>query len=228
MSPSVLTIIPCRKGSKRLPGKNLRLVGGISLLERTLRCAIQAKLNGPIVVSTDDDEVIASATNLGLPPPFRRPATLATDDASSLDVAFHALDWATDQAIYPEYILLLQVTSPFRQAEDIQKALAMLAGNQAAEAVVGVQALHVGPQYILHPAEDGMLHSVSSWPVAAPALIPNGAIYLVRTASLLNQKTFYPKATLGLTMPASRSIDIDTADDLALAEALCRIPGHTA
>lgn len=224
MNATVLTIVPCRKGSKRLIGKNLRAVGGIPLIDRTLHCALQANLNGPIIVSTDDDEVANRAAALGLPPPFQRPASLATDEASSIDVALHALDWtSTQNAGDPDYVLLLQVTSPFRRPEDIHQALTLLSDNQAANAVVSVQALHVGPQHVLYRGNDGMLHAATHKYAAAPALTPNGAIYLIRTAALRKQRTFYPDATLGLTMPASRSVDIDTADDLILVDALYRV-----
>jgi CMP-N,N'-diacetyllegionaminic acid synthase len=233
MDATVLTIVPCRKGSKRLAGKNLRSVGGIPLIDRTLRCAKRANLNGPIIVSTDDEDIAGRAAAFGLAPPFQRPESLATDDASSLDVALHALDWvAARDGGDPDYVLLLQVTSPFRQPDDIHQAVALLSGNPAADAVVGVQPLHVGPRHVLHQSDSGLLRTACRADAGVPVLVPNGAIYLVRTTALRNQRSFYPDATMGLVMPASHSIDIDTADDLILADALARIldeaPAETA
>lgn len=217
----ILAVVPCRKGSRRLVGKNMRTVGGIPLIDRTLLCLSRANLPVLTVVSTDDEAVRDRATALGFPPPFMRPPELATDTASSVDVALHALDWLAGQGKAPEMLLLLQVTSPFREPDDLVAAVRLLSGAPAADAVVGVRAVHAAPQHIF--AQDGCTRllrgAICDW-VDAPILVPNGALYLVRTTALRSQRTFYPAATLGLPMPSERSIDIDTAEDLLLAEAL--------
>lgn len=217
----ILAVVPCRKGSRRLAGKNLRPVGGIPLIDRTLLCLARANLHARTIVSTDDDDVRARAAALGCPPPFVRPAELATDTASSVDVALHALDWLAGVGEEPDMLLLLQVTAPFREPGDLIEAVRLLSDSPAADAVVGLRQLHVAPQYIF--ARDGVsqyLRGAVRESAKPPIFVPNGSIYLIRTKVLRSQRTFYPPATLGLPMPPRRSLDIDTADDLLIAEAL--------
>jgi CMP-N,N'-diacetyllegionaminic acid synthase len=217
----ILALVPCRKGSRRLAGKNLRTVGGIPLIDRTLFCLARADLPVRTVVSTDDEAVRDRAAALGFPPPFVRPPELATDTASSVDVALHALDWLAGRGEAPAMLLLLQVTSPFREPDDLVAAVRLLSGAPAADAVVGVRTVPAAPQYVFtQDGHTGFLRGAIRESVEPPILVPNGAVYLVRTAALRAQRTFYPVATLGLPMPAERSLDIDTAEDLLFAEAL--------
>jgi len=219
--PPILVIVPCRKGSRRLPGKNQKSVGGVPLIDRTLCCLIDSGLNFRLIVSTDDDYVRERAIALGFSPPFVRPDTLATDIASSVDVALHTLDWVEENEYIPSIVLLLQITSPFRVPKDIVDAVNLLATTPAADAVVGVKEIHVAPQH-LFVRSDGtqFLQATMRNSVGSPIVVPNGSIYLIRAQALRSKRTFFPAATLGLTLPPERSLDIDTAEDLAVAEVL--------
>lgn len=112
MIESIFGIIPARGGSKRLPGKNLKLLAGVSLLERTIR---QAKKALPVsVVTTDDGAIILEAIRCGMKA-LKRPKELATNSATSGDVVKHVI------GVYPafEWFCLLQPTSPLRTVDDI-------------------------------------------------------------------------------------------------------------
>ena len=113
-----LGVIPARGGSKRLPGKNIRHLAGKPLIAWTIMEANKSKLDH-IIVSTDDPKIAEVSTNWGAEVPFLRPPELATDEAKSIDVMVHAARWADEHLERPDYIFLLQPTSPTRKAEDI-------------------------------------------------------------------------------------------------------------
>src|SRR5688572_25705510 len=114
LSPKVLGLIPARMGSKGVPGKNMKLLGGTPLIQYTIEPALQSELLSTIFVSTDcpDTAGFAKCFN-SIAVPFMRPAHLATDDTPMTDVVIHALDYAERNGYYFEYVLLLQPTCPF-------------------------------------------------------------------------------------------------------------------
>src|SRR5690606_16975949 len=120
---AVLGLITARGGSQRLPGKNLALLGGRSLLQRTIDTA-RASAIDRLILSSDDPQIIAAATAAGAEAPFVRPAELASASASSLDVVRHAMDWADAESPGRYGVLvLLQPTSPLRTGTDIDAAI---------------------------------------------------------------------------------------------------------
>lgn len=115
-------MIPARGGSKRLPGKNIRHLAGKPLIAWTITEANKSKLDH-IIVSTDSPEIAEVSKKWGGDVPFLRPSELATDTAKSVDVMIHAAKWADEYMGRPDYIFLLQPTSPTRKAEDINQAV---------------------------------------------------------------------------------------------------------
>lgn len=125
-----LGVIPARGGSKRLPGKNIRHLCGKPLIAWSILEANRSKLDH-IIVSTDDQRIANVATDWGADVPFIRPAELATDEAKSVDVMVHAAKWCEDAMQRPDYIFLLQPTSPTRTSADINIALEVLDRNRS-------------------------------------------------------------------------------------------------
>jgi CMP-N-acetylneuraminic acid synthetase len=117
-----LGVIPARGGSKRIPRKNIRDFCGKPLIAWTIQEAIKSSLDY-VLVSTDDEEIANVARSWGAHVPFLRPPELATDDATSVDVMIHAALWFKANHRMPDYIALLQPTSPTRKASDIDIAL---------------------------------------------------------------------------------------------------------
>lgn len=120
-----LGVIPARGGSKRLPKKNIRPLCGKPLIQWTIDAARWSKLNS-IIVSTDDVEIARVAIDVGGFVPGLRPAHLATDDASSVDVMINAAEWCRDNVQQPDYIILLQPTTPTRTTAHINEAIRIL------------------------------------------------------------------------------------------------------
>src|SRR3990170_965342 len=121
---TVLAVIPARGGSKSIPRKNIKPLGGKPLIGWTIDAALQSRMLSRVIVSTDDAEIAQAARECGAETPFLRPPELAQDDSSSISVVLHALQWLEEQEHFsPDYVLLLQPTSPFRNAHDIRAAI---------------------------------------------------------------------------------------------------------
>ena len=116
---NLLAIIPARGGSKRLPRKNIRPLGGKPLIEWSIDICSGNKSICDILVSTDDVEIQEIAKNSGALVPWLRPNHLSTDETSSIEVALHALDWYEDKNGSVDGVILLQPTSPFRNKDTI-------------------------------------------------------------------------------------------------------------
>lgn len=224
-----LIIVPARSGSKGIVDKNIRLLGGKPLLQWTSETLFDAELESAFsVLSTDSPHYATLGEQLGLRVPFLRPADHATDQAPALCVIEHALQWfETAYAYLPEYILWLQPTSPFRGSACLRQAMTMM-HTQAANAVIGCLAIHRDLTTLFHN-DDGFLHPLdahsptqTSRQQRAPLLTPNGALYLCKTRELLSHHTLYPPRTLPLLMNHIQSLDIDTEEDWAIAEAFIR------
>jgi CMP-N-acetylneuraminic acid synthetase len=222
----ILALVPARGGSKRLPGKNTRVLGGKPLIEWSIQAAQGIPEIVDIVISTDDDGIGEIARKAGASVPWLRPAALATDEASSVDVALHALDYYEALHGPVDGLLLLQPTSPFRSRETVLRGLEMFRLH-AFRSVVGVS------QASTHPLWCFRIDGVSMKPfversqadlraqVLPPAYALNGAFYLISPAELRASRSFCNEGTMPLVMDAPiESVDIDTETDWQWAEYL--------
>jgi CMP-N-acetylneuraminic acid synthetase len=225
--PCVIGLITARGGSKSIPRKNVMLVGGKPLISWTIEAALQSQGISRVMVSTDDDEIAQVSEQWGAEVPFMRPPDLARDDSSHISVVLHALRWLeSHDGGAPDYLMLLQPTSPLRTVEDIESAI-HLARDREADSVVGVCETHQHPHLVKRIAPDGTLEdfangssrlgsSAARRQVLPPAYFVNGAIYLTQTRVLFDQQTFQPTRTLPYVMPQRRSLQIDDPWDLHL------------
>jgi N-acylneuraminate cytidylyltransferase/CMP-N,N'-diacetyllegionaminic acid synthase len=225
---NVVAIIPARGGSKGLPDKNIKFLAGKPMIAWTIEAALSCKVIERVFVSTEDRDIASIAQKYGAEAPFLRPKKLASDTSSSVDVAIHTLQWLEESEHFkPDFLLLLQPTSPLRTAKDIHETIELQARHNA-DAIISVCQTPHPPHWIMRFASDGSLvpyfgtPEVSRRQDAKPAYQLNGANYLVRTEILVNQKTFFPKNTFGYIMPFNRSIDIDTAWDFQLADLILK------
>lgn len=209
---AVVAVITARGGSVRLPGKNVRPLGGVPLIAWTVRAARAARSVDRTIVSTDDEAIAAAARDAGAEIPFRRPPELATATASSVDAVLHAVNTAAADA---EIVVLLQPTSPFRTAEDIDATVALvIAGAPAAVSVRDMPSKW--DTLLVRDDRGGVCRPALAGPPPTHAL--NGAVYAIRRQVLAEGRSFLPEGTASHVMPADRSIDIDTAQDWQAAE----------
>lgn len=219
---NILALITARGGSKGLPRKNVLPLRGKPLIAWTIEAALGCHYGLRVLLSTDDPEIARVGVEWGAAVPFLRPAELAADHSDHFSVAQHALAQLENM---PEYLLLLQPTSPLRTSADLDAAIALAQAKNAA-AVLGVTPVKQHPMICKTIGDDGVLLDFLPPPKNAylqrqalpPVYAPNGAIYLVKTDMLLETRSFTPSGTYPYIMPAERSLDIDTAWDLQLAE----------
>lgn len=227
----VLGLVVARGGSKGLPRKNVLPLSGRPLIAWTVEAARAARTLTRAIVSSEDAEILARARDAGGETPFVRPAAFATDTASSLGVALHALDWlAEHESWHADVLVLLPATAPLRRAQHIDAAVTTLLADPALEAVVAVTEADYPPYWML-TAKEGRLAwlfpeggRVDRRQDLPTAFRPNGSIYAVRAAALREQRTFYPRVTAPYIMPREESVNIDTAMDFTLAELLLARP----
>ena len=154
--PDVVGLITARGGSISIPRKNVAPLAGKPLIAWTVEAARSAKALRRIIVSTDDAECSAVAQAWGAEAPFLRPAALARDDSPHIDAVVHAIEWLADTGERPEFVMVLQPTSPLRVSEDIDAAV-QLAVARDASAVVSVAEAATHPFLTVRVTEEGQL-----------------------------------------------------------------------
>jgi N-acylneuraminate cytidylyltransferase/CMP-N,N'-diacetyllegionaminic acid synthase len=225
---SVLALIPARGGSKGLPGKNIRPLAGKPLITWTIEAALQSRLCDQVMVSADDEKIAAVARQYGAAVPFMRPPELAADEASSMDVIIHAMNWQNEHGQSFDWLLLLQPTSPLRSFEDIRKAAELLTKKRAAAVVSVCESEHsplwmniIGPDLNMRDFLAGE-HQNKNRQQLGKYYRLNGAIYLARWDFLMERRSFFSENTYAYIMEPERSADIDRELDFKFAEFLIK------
>lgn len=225
----IIGLISARGGSKSIPRKNIKILAGKPLIAWTIEAARRCKELNRVIVSTDDEKIAEVARQWGAEVPFIRPSELARDDSSSISAVLHAIHWMEEnEGFCPDYVMLLQPTSPFRTAEDIRQSIE-LARKHRAVAVVSVCEAEHHPYLCKRILGDVTLADFISTGIGhlrrqdfPPAYAVNGAIYLCQRMALLSNQSFFPEGTIAYVMPQERSQDVDTMWDWRLAELIMK------
>tara|TARA_R110002095_G_scaffold103660_1_gene90858 strand:+ start:13129 stop:13857 length:729 start_codon:yes stop_codon:yes gene_type:complete len=225
----VVGLITARGGSKGVPRKNIQMLAGKPLIAWTIEAALQSQELDRVIVSTDDREIASISRRYGAEVPFMRPLELALDGSSHVDVVLHAIDWLVEHEQYDtEYVTMLQPTSPFRIAEDIDGAI-QFAREKNAKSVIGMMEALSHPVCLRNMNDEGLLleifpaqeESTLRRQVLPDVYAFNGALYVIRTDSFRAEKTFRPyQETYGYKMPTERSWEIDTEWEFLVASLL--------
>lgn len=232
----VLVHIPARAGSKGLPGKNLSLVGGMSLLAKAVYVGRQfvrrsGLRDALLIVDTDSEALAAEGRRWGADAPFLRPAELAADVASTVDTALYTLDRVESTHGRVDALVLLQPTSPLRTAEDICRCWEAFHPD-AQPSVLSVAEWPHPIEFALGMDDGGTLR----WALGDPPntsrrqgfparYAPTGSVYITTPTFLRKYGTFLvPGLSRGVIMPRARSVDVDTEADLTLTRALIATP----
>lgn len=230
-APHILAVIPARGGSKGVPLKNLRPLGGRPLIAHTVDVALELVRLGRIaraIVSTDDEEIRQVVRNLGADAPFLRPADLADDRTPMVPVLRHAVTEieAVDGVAF-DWVLLLQPTAPFRTADDVGHAIAA-AETGGCDSVISVVRVFASHPILMKRIEgDQLLPFMIEEPEGTrrqdyepAAYMRNGAIYMTRRKALMEHGSIWGERIRPYVMPEERSHNIDSEIDLLVAEAL--------
>jgi len=223
---TVLAVVPARGGSKSIPRKNLKMVGGVSLVARASQVAAALPFIDAALISTDDPEIAAEAKAHGLDAPFMRPPELSGDTATSVDMWRHA--WLAAEAHYGKRFdlsVLLEPTSPLRRPEDVERTLRTLidAGAPAA-ATVSPTPAHYTPHKTLKINDKGEIdfylegganHSLRQ---GIPAYYHrNGLCYAVTRDHLVNEGCIIDRGAVAVVVDR-HVVNIDDMFELELAE----------
>lgn len=223
----VLGVIPARGGSKGLPDKNIRMLFGKPLIAWTIDEALASGKITKVIVSTDDPAIAEVAREHGVEVPFYRPAHLATDTATSMDVIIHALDFFAEKGEHYDIVMMLEPTSPLRERTDIVKALEQLDANKEAESIVGIcKAESAHPDFMV-TLENGFLRSKSNFVVKRRQDLDDmyfyeGTLYASYVDVLRKKRSFYHERTLGYEVPRWKSFEVDDMLDMVIIEAVLK------
>lgn len=216
-----VAIVPARGGSVGLPGKNLALFRGRPLVAHAVDTAVAAGVP-EVLVTTDDAAIAAAAAEAGAKI-VDRPAELARADSRTLPAVLHALDELSvpDRTL----VFLLQPTSPLCTPGDVTECLEIHAGRPSGSVVQMCRSTDHHPLKVCLEGPDGGVVPVRDWTdleaprQSLPAVLrPTGGIYLVRAGDLRRHERFFVPEVRCQLIPAERAVDIDTAQDLRLAE----------
>lgn len=222
-----LAIIPARSGSKGLKDKNIKNLNGKPLIAHTIEAANQSGVFNDIVVSTDSEEYANISIDHGATVPFLRPAELASDSSNSIDTIIYTINQLKKGNISYDYFVLLQPTSPLRDAKDIKNAINLLFERKALSLVSVCKTEH--SPLIMNTlnkslAMDNFLsNEFNKRRQELPEYYRvNGAIYLSEVKHFLQCKNFYNKGSFAYVMDQKNSIDIDSEIDFELAKILMK------
>lgn len=221
----ILGVITARGGSRGIPGKNIKELGGKPLIAYSVEAAKESKYLTRTIVSTDYENIAEIAKRYGGDVPFLRPAEFAEDNSTSIEVVQHALNWLKENEKEEyDYLMILQPTSPFRTAEDIDECIKKII-DTGADSVMSMMELvdfsikklkRIENDLILPLAEDEGSQS-SRRQDLSKLYKRNCAIYLTKTG-LIMKGDIFGEVSRPYIMPEERSVDINGPIDFELAE----------
>ena len=222
-----IAVIPARSGSKRLPGKNIKKLGGIPLLAWSIKSAIESKVFSDILISTDSQAVETIAIEYGAKSLGLRSTELSTDDASSIDVVIDVVDKYEKKNGRVDGVMLLQPTSPFRTADTIRKAIQEFEKSDSQRSIISFRLAKSHPHWCFKKDEEGFFPFVDGEYVnirsqdLTAAYAMDGQVYLISPELLKKQKSFWgANATPLLLDDRMNDVDIDDEFDFRYAEYL--------
>lgn len=223
----VLGIIPARGGSKRLPGKNVKLLCGKPLIHYAILAGQKSQRINDLIISTDCDEIKKIAEQCGGEVPFLRPAELAMDSSTSEDALRHAVKFVEEKnKKQVDIIVLLQATLPFTTHEMIDHAVDKLQESDW-NTVITVSEAHKRAEWVGLLDEENGFHQIipekDYFELARKKeYVPSGNVYVFTRNVLFEQKKLIGEKTGALVVPPERAVDIDYLIDFLFAEYLLK------
>lgn len=224
-----MAIIPARGGSKRLPGKNIKNIGGKPMIAHAILAAKKSKYIDRLIVSTDDPAIVKVAKKYGAEVPFIRPAELASDTAPTLAVLKHAVKYIEDNDRFkPDLIVLIQPTNPLVRSADVDGAIVKMIATKT-NSCFTVSEISQRPEwmYTLSGKKPKLFLSPRNSEKKRSQDLPklgiiNGAVYVMKYDTLMKKNRIRDENTSIYTMPKERSVDIDNHFDFEIAKALMK------
>jgi CMP-N,N'-diacetyllegionaminic acid synthase len=229
--PSAVALIPARQGSKRVPGKNVRLLNGHPMLAYTVAAAIESGVFESVMVSTDSDVIAGIAQHYGAEVPFLRPAEYAGDTSPDIEWLEHMLGELRRQGRRWDCFSLLRPTSPFRTAATIQRAWATLMAQEGVDSLRAVEkcAQHPGKMWVVRgermfpllpfgPAEQPW-HS-TPYQALPPVHVQNASLEIAWCRVVFERRTIAGDVLVPFLTEGYEGFDINDPTDWMVAERL--------
>jgi CMP-N-acetylneuraminic acid synthetase len=224
MDKKIIAIIPARGGSKGIPRKNIKLLGGKPLIAYSIEAAVKSRYIDRVIVSTEDEEIAEISKKYGAEV-IERPLELAQDDTPSLPVFQHVIKYLEEaEKIHPKIIVILQPTSPLRLVEDVDATVEKFLQSNC-NSVVSLCEVEHPPHWMYTLSEEDRVmpiiegaEKVTRRQDAPKVYRLNGAVYVAYRDIIMEENKVLGNDTRAYIMPPGRSIDIDTEIDLKLAE----------
>jgi CMP-N,N'-diacetyllegionaminic acid synthase len=230
-SPSAVAFVPARVGSKRVPGKNVRLLGGHPMIAYAIGAALESRVFDAVIVSTDSEEIAAVARHYGAEVPFLRPAAYATDTSPDIEWLEHALAELSARGRTWDCFSLLRPTSPFRTADTIRRAWTRFTAQQGVDSLRAVEkcAQHPGKMWVIRgermlpllpfgPAEQPW-HS-TPYQALPPVYVQNASLEIAWTRVVRERRTIAGDVVVPFLTEGYEGFDINDASDWMVAERL--------
>ena len=217
-----------RGGSKGVPNKNLRQVGGMSLIERSVLQALEIRDISRVFCSTDSELIAQEAQKFGAEVPWLRPAELAQDSSKEWDSWVHLVKWLHSNETYPEYLVTVPCVAPLRTVDDLNKCVE-LATTSGADVVMAVADSYKNPWFNMVTVDptNAQTRLVNEPPQRinnrqeAPIVYDVSTVtFILKCSFLLSATSIYDGDTRAIILPKSHCVDIDTEDDISYAEFL--------
>lgn len=228
----IMGIITARGGSKRVPRKNIKSFLGKPLLAWSIEVGKKAKVFDKFILTTEDKEIAKMGKKYGVEVPFMRPQELAQDSSTSYETVRHAVEWLRDNENYnPDWIILLEPSSPGRQSAHIKEVAKLISQNPKFDSLIGISEIpgHFSylKQFQLNKNEAltrvndsaSMKNLILRNQDMPKSYYINSAIYAFKTSNLFDgDKSLWGNKTYGYVMDNKYSLDIDTPEDWLIAE----------
>jgi CMP-N,N'-diacetyllegionaminic acid synthase len=227
---TVLAIIPARGGSKGLPGKNIRPICGKPLIAWSIEQSLSSICIDRTIVSTDSADIANVARKYGADVPFIRPDDLATDQASTMEVVDHAIQYLknNDEVEY-DYIVLIEPTSPLREKDDLDSMLHQLEKHSSDfDSIISIGEVTEHPSIMKRKVDFRLEPFCSELVMEArrqdntPAYFPYGVGYIVKTDTLRSEMTFYTTRCMYYEIKRYQNYEIDDLYDFMCVEAVMK------
>ena len=222
----MIAIIPARKGSKGLPGKNIKDLIGKPMIAYSIEEALKSKYITEVVISTDCKEIEEVAVKYGAKSPFLRPEHLATDNAKAVDNYIYVVDRMNKEFGYDvKDFVVLQPTSPLRKLEDIDGSIELFKGKNA-DSVISYTEEHHPIEWHKYITDEGKFENIFEERLInrqeiKKSYFPNGAVF-VFDYEFIKQRKYFSDNSYAYIMPRFRSVDVDTIEDFKYIEFLMK------
>ena len=225
----ILTVVPARGGSKRIPRKNIRPILGKPMIAWPLEELKKFSHVGSLMVSTDDLEIKELVEQYDVSVPFMRPEELSNDYAGTTEVIQHALDWHETNVGKVDFVLIVYPTAVFLRAEDIDNAYKMLLEDSGTNIVVSAAEFPFPIQRAVYLTDQGYVrmfqpeHYTARSQDLQVAYQDAGQFYFCRAEAVRQNTPLFCDQSKLVVLPRDRVVDIDTEEDLAIAEKLLKL-----